>query len=291
VFAVFGATGNIGGATVRALRERGAPVRAIVRDGSRAGALEALGCEIDVADLRDSASIVAAIDGAAAVQVIVPVAPRAADARAEMNGAIDAMADALRESAPPAVLAISDYGAEVDGPTGITRTFRRLEDRFRDLPGAVTFLRSAEHMQNWGRQAPAAVDTGVLASLHHPLTKRFPTVSAPDVGLVAAELLLDEPPPGGSPRVVHVEGPRRYTALDVAAALSEISGREVVARELPREAWATALGRGGLGMSYAALVVELFDAHNAGLIGAEDGGEIRRGTTELRDVLASLVDR
>jgi NAD(P)H dehydrogenase (quinone) len=289
VFAVFGGTGRIGGATVRALRERGAPVRAIVRDGHGAGALEALGCEIDVADLRDPAAIVAAIEGAAAVHVIVPVAPQAADALTEMNGAIDAIADALRESAPPVVLAISDYGAEVDGPTGITRTFHRLEARLRDLPGAVTFVRSAEHMQNWARQVPAAVDTGTLASLHHPLTKRFPTVSAPDVGLVAAELLLDEAGADASPRVVHVEGPRRYTALDVAAALTDLSGREVVARELPREQWSTALERGGVGPSYAALVTALFDAHNAGLIGAEEGGEIRRGTTELRDVLASLV--
>ena len=288
MFAVFGGTGRIGGATIRALREAGAPVRAIVRDGHRAGQLEALGCEIDVADLRDPAAIAAAIEGATAVQVFVPVAPQPPDAVTEMNGAVDAIADALRASPPPTVLAISDYGAEVDGPTGITRTFHHLEARLRDLPSAVTFLRSAEHMQNWARQAPAAVETGTLASLHQPLTKRFPTVSAPDVGVVAAALLLDD---GAAPRVINVEGPRRYTALDVAAALGELTGREVVARELPREQWSMALERGGVGASYAALVTELFDAHNAGLIGAEDGWEIRQGTTELRDVLASLVGR
>jgi NAD(P)H dehydrogenase (quinone) len=97
----------------------------------------------------------------------------------------------------------------------------------------VTFLRSAEHMQNWRRQVSAALDSGVLGSLDQPLTKRFPTVSAPDVGAVAAELLTDEAPRSRGPRIVHLEGPRRYTAIDVAAALSELAGRDVVARELP----------------------------------------------------------
>lgn len=139
------------------------------------------------------------------------------------------------------------------------------------------------------RQAPAAIETGVLASLHHPLTKRFPTVSAPDVGILAAELIV-APGRTGSPRVVHVEGPRRYTALQVAATLSELAGREVVARELPPSQWIPTLQRGGLSASYAELVAELFETHNGGWIDVERGvGEIRRGTTELRDALAALV--
>jgi NAD(P)H dehydrogenase (quinone) len=287
---VFGATGNIGQATAEALRKQGASVRAVVRDRSRAGRLEESGCEIAVADLRDPDRIAAAIDGGGAVQVIFPTAPQADDAVAEMRATIDAVAAALRTIAPPVVLAISDYGAELDVGTGVTLTFNYLEMRLGDLPGAVTFVRSAEHMQNWARQIPAALRTGTLESLHHPLTKLFPTVSAPDVGMITAELLLD-PPPETSPRVVHVEGPRRYTPLDVAAALTDLAGREIVARELPRDDWEAALSRGGLSAGYARLIAELFDSHNAGRIDVAAGGEVRRGTTELRDVIASLLQR
>jgi NAD(P)H dehydrogenase (quinone) len=85
----------------------------------------------------------------------------------------------------------------------------------------------------------------------------------------------------------HLEGPQRYTALDVAATLSELAGRNVVARELPRPDWVAALQRGGVGPSYAELVAELFDAHNAGRVDAEHGaGEVRHAATGLRAALS-----
>ncbi|MGL4289313.1 MAG: NmrA family transcriptional regulator, partial [Phreatobacter sp.] len=131
--------------------------------------------------------------------------------------------------------------------------------------------------------------SGILPSLHHPLTKLFPTVSASDVGLVAADLLLSLAAVA-SPRIVHVEGPRRYTPTDVAAALGGIVGRPITARELPRADWIAALTRGGLGKSYAQLVADLYDAHNAGAIDVEPGADdVRYGATSLREVLASMM--
>jgi hypothetical protein len=50
-----------------------------------------------------------------------------------------------------------------------------------------------------------------------------------------------------------------------------------------------ALSRAGLSESYAQLVLDLYDAHNAGRIDAEaGGGEVLQGTTELRDAFAAL---
>lgn len=285
---VLGATGKIGRATIRELRRRRLPVRAVVRNPASADDLAALGCEIAVADLRDASAVRAAVDGAEAVQVICPVSTRAPDAEADMNGIIETIASSLEVAQPQAILAISDYGAELAAGTGITLTFHRLEARLKRIPAALTFLRSAEHMQNWTRFTASAADTGLLPSLHSPVTKLFPTVSAVDVGVLAAELLLTS---DGyeSPRIVHAEGPRRYTPRDVAAILSGLIGREIVARELPRSDWVPALVRGGVGRSYAGLVADLYDAHNAGRIDAEQGaGEIRRCPTGLEEVFASL---
>lgn len=287
-FAVVGATGKVGRATIRALRQRGEPVRAVVRDASSAGALAAAGCEIAVADLRDSRALAAALDGAQAVQVICPISAQADDAASDMRAVVDSIASALAAARPAAVVAISDYGAEVDAGTGVTLIFHHLEARLRAIPSALTLLRSAEHMQNWRRHITIATERGILPSLHQPLTKRFPTVSAIDVGVVAADLLVT-PHTSAQPRIVHAEGPRRYTPLDVAAAFRGLVGREVVAREVPRAEWIPALMRGGLSESYAGLVAELFEAHNAGRIDAEAGvGEIRRGTTELADVIGGF---
>jgi NAD(P)H dehydrogenase (quinone) len=289
VFAIFGATGKVGGATVRALLERGAPVRAVLRDPARAREFAALGCETAVADLGDPGQVERATAGAEAVQVICPTLPRAPDAAAGMAAVVDAIASGLRAARPPAVLAISDYGAELGSGTGITLTFNHLESALGALDCPVIFLRSAEHMQNWSRFVAGAAESGVLTSLHQPLEKEFPTVSAPDVGVAAADLLA-RAAAFASTRIVSIEGPRRYSALDVAALLSDALGRTVAARALPRAEWLPALRRGGVGESYAELVVELYDAHNAGRIDADrEAGELLHGATDLRRVLADLV--
>lgn len=284
MFAIVGATGKVGRTTAEILRRAGRPVRAIVRDPSKADGLAALGCETAVAEAHDVEALARAFAGAAAVQVICPVAPQADDAGGEMRGMIEAIGEALETARPARVLAISDYGAELSAPTGITSLFHHLERRLGRLSAPTLFLRSAEHMQNWSRVLGVAARTGRLPSLHHPLAKLFPMVSALDIGAVAAELLLA--PSEASPRVVHVEGPRRYTAMDVAAAVAALDGREVQAFELPRSEWMATLTKGGVSESYARLVVELYDVHNAGRIDAEaGGGPIRRGRTEFIDAL------
>lgn len=288
MFVILGATGKVGRTTIRELRAQGAPVRAVVRKSSDVEDLSALGCEIAVADLDETAALKSAIAGAETVQVICPVRAQAADAVAEMAKTIDAMSNALKDVRPAKVLAISDYGAHLSEGTGITMTFHYLEAQFRRLPSAVTFLRSAEHMQNWARVIKVATETGVLPSLHHPVSKRFPTVSATDVGSIAAELLTDATRVAG-PRIVHAEGPRRYDAIEVAATLGKIVGREIIAREIPQSDWIPTLTRVGISPSYARLVFELYVAHNAGRIDVEPGAtDIRFGTTELRAVFASL---
>lgn len=277
MIAVLGATGKIGRATITKLRQQGVPVRAVARDPVRAADL-ALGSDIALADLEDTRAIRAAIAGADAVQVICPTYPRSANAAGDMVRTIESIANALEHVEPEYVVAISDYGAEVSEGTGITGLFHFLESRLRRVETNITFVRSAEHMQNWARQVPTALRTGTLATMHHPVTKRFPTVSAPDVGLIAADLLLEP-----ATRVVYVEGPKRYTARDVGEAIG------VDVTELPRAEWVPALVRGGISESYALLVAELYVAHNAGRIDVERGAtDVRKGRTELREVLAEM---
>jgi uncharacterized protein YbjT (DUF2867 family) len=90
MFVILGATGKAGRTTINQLRSQGAPVRAVVRKGSNADELSALGCEIAAADLNESASIKTAIRGADAVQVICPVQAQAEDAAGAMGKTIDA---------------------------------------------------------------------------------------------------------------------------------------------------------------------------------------------------------
>ena len=284
MFAIIGANGNAGAAAARELRKRGLAVRAVLRDRSKASEFEAIGCSVAIADILDQRALRAALDGVEAVQAICPVAPNADEPLFEMRAYADSIGEALLTTRPARVVAISDFGAEIGSGVGITLAFHFWEARLREAHPTPVLLRSAEHMQNWGRVLRPAAETGVLPSFHHPLTKLFPMVSAEDVGRIAAEILSSAECPA-APRVVYVEGPRRYTPLAVAETFGQALRREIVAREIPRADWLALLTRGGLNPAYAELIAELYDAHNAGLIEVEPGVEdIRRGTTDFADL-------
>jgi uncharacterized protein YbjT (DUF2867 family) len=117
---ICGATGKIGGTAARALRSRGLPVTAVVRDVAKASALEAAGCTLATADLGDERAVTAAFRGADAVLVICPLRPAAGDVEGEAGRIIDALGAALASTRPQHVVAISDYGAHVPAGTGIT---------------------------------------------------------------------------------------------------------------------------------------------------------------------------
>lgn len=289
MFVIFGASGKVGSVTATKLREAGHAVRAVIRNETQAQRFAALGCETVMADLTDPDSVRAAIRGADAVQMLCPLPAHDPDPETMMHTMIDVAADALRADPPPAVLALSDYGAELPEGTGLTLIFHYLETRLRSIPTRLTLLRSAEHMQNWGHQLPMFLDKGCVVSLHHPLNKAFPTVATQDVGSIAAELLLDRPA-SIMPRIVSVEGPHRVSATEVARVLSEVSQREIPAVEFPRDQWNAALLHAGMNERRVKLVTELYDAHNAGLIDIEANTTERRfGTTTLAEVFSSLL--
>ncbi|NPT45546.1 NAD(P)H-binding protein [Paraburkholderia sp. 1N] len=292
MFVIFGAAGNVGRVSAAALRRAGREVRAVVRDNRQGEVLAEIGCEIAVADLLDPASVARAIEGAYAVQILCPVPRAHADPGAEMRRMIDASAKALLANPPQRLLALSDYGAEHASGTGITTLFHYLETQLAPVASQLTFLRAAEHMHNWARVLPIALARGVLPTLHHPLSKLFPTVAAEDVGLLAAELLLDDRPAKTSPRVVSIEGDARVSPLDVARTLGELAHRQVTALAVPRDGWAAMLHDAGLGENHTHLIMDLYDAHNAGRIDVEtEISERRFGATALAGVFAAILAR
>jgi uncharacterized protein YbjT (DUF2867 family) len=289
MYAILGAAGKTGGAATRNLRQRGLAVRAIIRDASKAASLAQSGCEIAVADIRNAEEVRIALAGASDVLVICPTNPKAEHPTAEHEVMIRAIGGALEHTRPRSVVAISDYGAHHSSGTGVTLTFHRLEEMLRSIPVRCTFLRSAEHMENWGRFLKSAAKSGLLPTFYRPNTKLLPIVSALDIGIVAADLLVRPDRRGEGPQVVHVEGPRRYSVEEVRETVQAVAGRLIEGRELPPENWVSALMESGLSEGYAQLVAETYSAHNAGRIDIEsEFSEVRRGTTSLADVLSSL---
>ncbi|KAL9469318.1 hypothetical protein ACSS6W_011012 [Trichoderma asperelloides] len=272
MFAIVGAAGKVGFATSQALREAGKPVRAILRDTSKAAKLREIGCEISVADLQDPKALVKAIGSADTVQVILPPAPQLKDTAEQMRQAIESLATALEEARPQCVLAVSDYGAHITDDIGMPTMCRDFETRLSKVPGKKVFLRSAEHMQGWGRAVPAAKESGILPSFHDPVDMLFPTISAPDLGFIAANILL-RPAAAEDVEIIHAEGPRRYSA-----------------KAVPRSQWKEKFER-VMSPTLAELLIKANEAQNkGGVVDVESGhSTVYYGKTELIDALRPLV--
>lgn len=289
MIAVVGAAGKVGFTIVKALRQADVPVRAILRDATKKTLLEEVGCEVAIADLLDTAALTEAFTNVEAVHIILPVNIQSKDGAQDLRDTIDSLITALEQAKPNRVLAVSDYGAHVKTDIGLPTVFRTLENRIRQLPGHKTFLRSAPHMHNWAGAIPAAIESGDLTTFQDPLDRQHATISAPDLGLIAAEVLL-RPLGLEEVQIVHAEGPRRYSANDVAAALTGLTGKPIRASALPQEEWRGTVQR-GVSLSLADLFIKTNNAQNGGgLIDVEEGvGEVRYGTTELINALRPLV--
>jgi NmrA-like family len=72
MYAITGITGKVGGALARALLRAHHPIRAIVRDIDKGRFWASHGCEIALADMRDTTALTAAFTGAVGVFILPP---------------------------------------------------------------------------------------------------------------------------------------------------------------------------------------------------------------------------
>jgi uncharacterized protein YbjT (DUF2867 family) len=289
MYAIMGATGQTGGATLAALRGGGAPIRAIMRDAERAAHLAAPDVTLVKADMGDVGSLTEAFSGAQAAYVLNPVGAQATDALAEAGRVSAAIAEAIRRAGLKHVVALSSIGAHLQEGSGVVRALHDFEAALRQTGVPTSFIRAANFMENWAELFGVASEHGVLPSMLQPLDRRDQTVSTGDVGATAAALLRQGP---GGERIVSLVGPDEYSAVDVAALLSRLVDRTVTAVATPRAEWEPDLIAAGLGVSYAGELAALYDGINAGRLGFEPGiGEIRRGTVTLEQALRAALAR
>ncbi|WP_175757926.1 NmrA family NAD(P)-binding protein [Burkholderia ambifaria] len=286
MYAITGITGQVGGALARELLATGQPVRAVVRDATRAGSWADRGCEIATAFMEDASSLAAAFEGATGVFILPPSEFDPAPGFPEARKVIEAVSTALVKARPEKVVCLSTIGAQADEINLLTqRTL--MEQALREMPMPVTFLRPGWFMENAAWDVASARDEGVIASYLQPLDKPVPMVATEDVGRVAAELLQQT---WRGVRVVELEGPRRVSPNDLALAFARVLGAQVRAEVVERRTW-DALFR-GQGMKHPLPRMRMLDGFNEGWICFESNpDEIVRGRVELETVLRELVSR
>ncbi|WP_412024098.1 NmrA family NAD(P)-binding protein [Burkholderia cepacia] len=286
MYAITGITGQVGGALARTLLASGQHVRAVARDADRAAPWAARNCDVALADMTDAAALTAAFSNTAGVFVLLPPCFDPSPGFPETRAVIDAVGAALRAARPRKVVCLSTIGAQAT-QVNLLSQLTMIEQVFADLPMPVAFLRPAWFLENAAWDVATARDDGVIRSFLQPLDKPVPMVATEDVGRAAAALLQDD---WTGTRIVELEGPRRVSPNDLAAAFARVLGRTVHAEAIPRDTWAALFD--AQRMRYPEPRMRMLDGFNEGWIDfASARVDILKGDIDTDAVLRTLVAR
>jgi uncharacterized protein YbjT (DUF2867 family) len=284
MFAITGITGKVGGTLADALLRDGLPVRAVVRDASKAQTWAARGCEVAVAEMEDADALATAFRGAEAVFILPPSDFDPEPGYPAARRVIDAVVQALDTARPGRVLCLSTIGADAEQDNLLTQR-TMMEEALSALSLPVMFLRPGWFMDNAVWDVDSARNEGVIRSFLAPLDKRFAMVASKDVGATAATLIRE---PWEGCRVVRLEGPARVSPNDLAEAFSAALGRPVRADLVPRDEW-TAIFR-AQGMRHPEPRIRMLDGFNEGWIDfPETDARVLKGATSAKEIIADLV--
>ncbi|WP_239164620.1 NmrA/HSCARG family protein [Actinoplanes palleronii] len=222
--AVFGATGQQGGAVVDALLDHRARVRALVRNpqSGPAQALAARGIELAAIRIDDPASLAAALATVEAFYFMTPEANSLDEVEAEIRVGT-ALVDAAAAARVPHVVFNSVFGA--DRETGVPHhdSKRRIEQHLGKSGLRVTMVRPTAFMEGFASvMAPGLEHGEIVLRLPLPADVALKMISIRDIGRVATALLLDTAAaPGGAVELVGDEltGPRIAAAFGARAGL------------------------------------------------------------------------
>lgn len=231
---VVGGTGTIGSAVIDLLKQAGTPFRALVRDPAKKAGLEAQGIDVVAGDLREPATLPAALEGVGKVFVVTPLVPDQVEMRAALIAA--AKAAGVRH-----MVMSTGIGADPQAPVQIGRWHGENQRQLQESGIAWTFVQPSFFMQNMLMFADAIRDQGAF---YLPLGDgKVSWIDARDIAAVAAKALTE---PGHENKAYPVTGPEALGGDDLAAVLTASLGHEV--RYVPVTLEAAKQSMMGMGM-------------------------------------------
>jgi uncharacterized protein YbjT (DUF2867 family) len=285
MFAIAGVSGHTGKVAAETLLGENKPVRVIVRSAAKGEEWKRRGAEVAVAELDDVDALTGALRGAAGAYLLLPPQMGSTDARGDNAKRTRTFVKAIDASGVGHVVFLSSIGAQHASGTGPIQSVYDAEVALGACRANVTFLRAAYFLENWGGSL-YALGQGALPTF---LTagRAIPMVATEDIGKTAARLLVEG---GKGHSIVELSGPRDYSPIDIAAALTHLTGKTVTAQEGPEAAIVPALTGTGMNAHWAGLYEAMIHGVNTGRVDFERGTtRALRGTTGAETVLKALL--
>jgi len=190
MYAITGATGNIGSKVAEILLGKGEKVLVIGRDAGRLQQFVKKGAEAAVGDLKDPAFLTGAFTGVTAVFAMIPPNFTAVDFRAYQNEIGNSIATGINNAGVKFVVNLSSQGAELPAKTGPIVGLHDQEERLNRLTGVnVLHLRCTYFMENLLMNVPLINQFGFAGSAVRG-DQKFAMIATRDIGARVAGHLV-----------------------------------------------------------------------------------------------------
>jgi uncharacterized protein YbjT (DUF2867 family) len=243
---VTGATGNVGAKVVKELRDRGAPVRAFVRDPAKASSLLGSGVDLAGGDYAEPTSILAALQGVEVAFLACGNHPRQVEY--ERN-----VIDAAARVGVRRLVKLSALGAEPGSRVPFWDWHGGLERHLRASGLASVVLRPQFYMSNLLGSAETIKEAGAIFAPAGGA--KIPMIDPRDVAAAAAAVLTED---GHDGQTYVLTGPEAITFDEVAFCLSEVAGRTIRYVDVPDDVARDGLLRAGMPDWMAENIVSVF---------------------------------
>ncbi|MDF1856428.1 SDR family oxidoreductase [Pseudooceanicola sp.] len=277
---VFGATGTTGAPLVDTLLAKGAKVRAVTSDPAKLDGLRAKGCEAVAANFTDTAALEQACAGADKIYLVTP-------AHLDMRQWKANVIAAAKTAGVQHVVLATGLGASPKAGLTFGKWHSETQELLKESGLDWTFVQPTYFMQNLMWQAGSIAKDGVY---YDDLGGPVSWIDARDIADVAAEALTGA---GHAGKGYGLTGPEALTGEEIAAVLSEETGRSITSAPLSPDDAKAAMVAGGMQDEVAAAMVELASIAPKGYLGGIEttvSDVLGRPARRFRDLVAENRD-
>jgi len=278
-------TGHVGSAVADFLLDFGGDVsvKLLGRRPDKLRKLTQRGAETAIGSQDDADFLIKATEDVDALFWVTPPGYGSDNVRAFQNRLGKAAATAVRTNHVARVVNLSSIGAQSAAGVGPINGLHDVEQLLDDAAENITHLRPGFFFENLLWQLDSIKKFGRI-SLPISGSQRHPMIAAHDIGRVAVQCLMGQKWRGHTVRELH--GPANLSFDEVAGILSNVLGRKIVYVTCERQEMRQALLDNALSENAADLMLEMYDAVEAGTLRPI---QPRTAETTTRTTLAEFV--
>jgi len=285
---ILGASGQVGAQVVANLLRKGEPVKAVIRDTSKAVELEKQGATVAIADYFDEKALADAFHNGHTVFLLTPETGHSEDVIGDTKKILDNYKKAIETSSIKKLVGLSSMGAQLGENSGNLYMSYLLEHAFTGLPVQQVFVRPAYYFSNWMPYLDE-MKKGSLSSFY-PTDLPIPMSAPADVALLVSDILVKDSI--AVKKIVELEGRSRYTVNEVARAFSKALGVKIKARQIPRNDWEKQLTQMGFTADATRNFIEMTETVNEGKVHTKERGTVQaKGKTSLEEFVGDKVQK